>query len=955
MNSRRFIRRLWRWSLLITLPLIFCFTLWAQSTIRQYYNFGIRFGSLSSQITLNEIGRMESSFLLRRMLRPLYREDPLRGRPLRGIDTINLFIKEDKLRKLGYRLPYSGFDYKKARMFYGGKLRPVKLKYRGDNIYHWAFPRKSFRIRTRETDKYKGMRDFNLVLPKMHSQINGYFSYRLAELMGLLVPHAELVNVTLNGQYEGLYMLVEQLGEETLRDNSLMPGDIYSGEILGRDRYIGATDNLFFSHSIWEKVSYNNHYERESREPLKKLISLMSVEQTPETAAELSGLLDMRQWGRFSAFETLNDDFHYDSRHNWRIYYDPARGKFVPIIWDPLGWPRKIVERSYTDVINSKLHYSLFQNADFLRERNRAFEEFFRNSIDEKLLREMDELKESIVRSIESTSFLVISERRQGQYDAELEKLTWIWPVYPFRSAGGDEVADAALDLVGTVRAEFDRFRSIFAGSSSLKYWQAGSRVKLELSGRTNLDAIRLDFDRAQPNGLKAVVRYWFKGEPVEVDVSGAVTLPDQADRGNVLVRTELLSDYLLMQTREEQAVISVRPAYYELEFKGLASGSSLEGVRAVYSNGSKVDAVESRDIMHGNILSMQLAVKPAPLQAPVVWEGEKSVSGFTVLDRDLFIRAGTTVKMAPGAVLVLRGRLLAEGTPERPVKFMPSEAGSPWGAVVLKGQAAGGSSIRGCRFSGGSGYKDVMSEYSAMLSIHDAGKVLIDECLFEDNHEVDDMVHVVYSDVTIRRSEFRRARADCLDLDISGAVISDSRFSECGNDAVDLMTSRLSISNSVMSGNGDKGMSVGEKSAVLALNCTVQRSGIGVQVKDGSVATLYNMDLLDNRLALDAYHKNLQYDSGGTLYMYKGRLRGNLKLAGADKASSVSIYDSYADGLPSPSDRIHIDGTVDDESQTIAGESEFRRLPEEMKALDERGRFDWDGADPRRRGALVQ
>ena len=66
--------------------------------------------------------------------------------------------------------------------------------------------------------------------------------------MGIIVPRTKLVRVFLNGTDRGIHVLVEQLGEMTLRFRRIMPGDIYRGEIAGKDRFVGMPElptNLF--------------------------------------------------------------------------------------------------------------------------------------------------------------------------------------------------------------------------------------------------------------------------------------------------------------------------------------------------------------------------------------------------------------------------------------------------------------------------------------------------------------------------------------------------------------------------------------------------------------------------------------------------------------------------------------------------------------------------------------
>ncbi|MEQ9199910.1 MAG: hypothetical protein RLN80_07970, partial [Rhodospirillales bacterium] len=85
-------------------------------------------------------------------------------------------------------------------------------------------------------------------------------------------------------------------------------------------------------------------------------------------------------------------------------------------------------------------------------------------------------------------------------------------------------------------------------------------------------------------------------------------------------------------------------------------------------------------------------------------------------------------------------------------------------------------------------------------------------------------------------------------------------------NDAIDLMSSDAVIRGIRLSGNGDKGVSVGEGSKATIVDVDLVSNEIGVQSKDGSVARIENSRFEGNRLQLSAYQKNWRYADGGQI-----------------------------------------------------------------------------------------
>ena len=283
---------IWRWSWLVTLPVAIGFGHWLLVTADRYRDFGLR-NTISGPLTLETVGRMEFDHMIRQLGRLMWLTPAARNSGGSGLRTVSLYVPESTLAEIDSNLPHSGFQYVDGGLWDGDKLREVEVRYRGDNIYHWGYFKKSWRIKTKKDTTFEGMRRFNLIAPITAEIVNNHLSYLLASSMGLVTPRSELVNATVNGKPSGIYVLTEQLSELTLRRQGLMPGDLYSGEVYGRESYRGVPNRLFTHPGLWEKVAVNNHYAEESMAPLKHLVSLIRAPQTDAIQAELVGLLDM--------------------------------------------------------------------------------------------------------------------------------------------------------------------------------------------------------------------------------------------------------------------------------------------------------------------------------------------------------------------------------------------------------------------------------------------------------------------------------------------------------------------------------------------------------------------------------------------------------------------------------------------------------------------------------------
>ncbi len=400
--------------------------------------------------------------------------------------------------------------------------------------------------------------------------------------------------------------------------------------------------------------------------------------------------------------------------------------------------------------------------------------------------------------------------------------------------------------------------------------------------------------------------------------------------------------------------IIQIEPAYYELILKSVPKDNFLQSVYAIRGRNiiEKAELATNLDkIEFHNAFSI---VIPHPINVPSIWAGDIYIEGIREVKGDLIIRPGTTINMAENASLIISGKLLAEGTKDRPIRFIPSQGNEiPWGAVIIKGSDSDGSKLKYCEFSGGSGYKGDLFEYSAMLSIHGVKDMLIANCYFHDNKVVDDMVHAVYSDITFSDSVFEHAKFDALDLDISTSTIERCKFIHSGNDGIDLMTSEAVVRDTLLKSNLDKGISIGENSNVFVYNSQIFENQIGLQSKDISKAILYNVTLEKNKKAMDAYKKNWRYGGGGTIHLYKSKVLDNEATFSADKKSSIWVYDSYVKENVTGNKQIIIDDTVDNRNEKTARIENFWQHPSDRNSADLFKNY-WLMVNPKQRGAVT-
>lgn len=866
------IRKIWLWSWLLTLPICTVGNYWLANTIKEYSDFKIRYNISPEKTSLLQIGKFELAHLTRNLKLLLVADYLREKREHRSrLKTIDLIIPQPELAKLNASLPQSGFDYVKGRLWNDGGLRKVKIRYRGDYNYHWMFHKKSMRVKTQRARLYAGVRKFNLLANKFPYQLANYPGYLLKDHLGNLGPHAEMVNVRINGRHKGTHTYVEQIDESMLRRAGYLPGDIYSGELSAKDRFVGSSADLFRQGGMWDKVAFNNHYEQQASHAIEALVLLVEQAElessTDDTHLKLQRMLNVEEWGRFMAFESISQTHHYDRAHNWRLYFDPGRSNFVPIIWDPVAWAWSrgkdaVIE---ADIAKTRIQKALLQSAPLLASRVRHLVNFYDQGNDIKLLSELDETIEEIAIA--------------SQFDPDLRPASvkeTVRQMNSFRS-------DIARALEG-VKSHYDTDACIQSFSRA-----TANSIRLRVSGRCEVKDLAMRFNGKLPGATSMSLQFTrTNGEVVNFEITDRLTI-----EGDQLgIDLSLMAEHRTVSSarrRSPQQVLEVLPATYDFIIQDNLTQNELINFSVdVHGRRKQVLRVDKLEVGR---LSIKTIIDPDFSRKPLVWSGEKTITGLVEVNQPLVILPGSTIHLEEGASLLIRGRLTAHGTKDMPIKFIPGiDSQGPWGTVAILTERGSGSELKHTEFVGGSGLKRRLYEYSGMFSVHSATEVLIEDSIFRDNHIVDDMVHFVYADVTINNSQFLRSHLDAIDADVSTLTISNSLFQNSGNDALDLMTTNCTVTNSEIVGSLDKAISVGEASTLIVTQSRIIENKIGIQSKDGSTARISGVSFTGNDLAIDAYKKNWRYAAGGKVYVSDSKFIGNGTDLAADKKSKISL-----------------------------------------------------------------
>ena len=788
-----------------------------------------------------------------------------------AVPTFQISIAPENLNKLNSDLPVSGkSQYYKAYVQHDEKSYTVKARYMGDNYWHWLYPQKSWRIKTKKSKLIENRRKINIKNPRFIIPFNQCLAQDLAHEIGLIAPRIFPVKFVLNNQYMGLYLYWETIDESVIRDHNKMPGSIYSGDGAPNDTKTHVS-KLWKEDKWWEKIGSRNAEQKENREDIKKLIYAINELNLNSFYKFCNQYIDKEMFSTSFSLDSFVGTQTRDYHHNHKIYFDPITGKFTPISWDMNNWWTKINE---LDVSSSALLNKW------------------------KLIPEFEHLR------LKKLYDLLQNEFNYKNLDDRINKYNSI--IFNPLLSDGNRDAKSYINAALKFPVVFVRPFTIKKYTDSLDDFKQGIRNRINFLTQYFNESILIYFLEKQNN--KYILRILMKGNVgrkiTSIKINGefnTVSILRDVNRNR-----RIDSDDVLIGTAHQNLGLSTiqlnenifpgykkvpRPVHPCLGTYKLES-SPIEYNYILNSPQGKITSVQifSQNIVTGQqensiyqtfdkdvIRVVKETVSLHPWDLPPKPEIEQKVlgPGLVTVQEDLVfeenieltILPGTTFQLAEGVSMFCYGKVKAQGTFEKPITFETTNPDKPWGVFALQGSGADDSRFEWCSWQDGSIDERNLINYSGMVSMHDVDNLTIENCRVGRNHIGDDGLHLAYcNNFIVNDSLFEDARSDAFDIDISNGKVISSRFVRSGNDSLDFMTSEAVVDRCYFEDSGDKGISVGEKSKLNVDGSVFEHCNIGMEIKDQSIVDFKQNVIRNSPIAINLYKKNWQYNGGGKL-----------------------------------------------------------------------------------------
>ena len=778
------------------------------------------------------------------------------------LKTFHFTVDEKDLQSLNANLPKSGKDhYIKAYMKVSDKkdkIYKVKLRYRGDNYYHWLYKQKSLRIKLDKNDVYHMVKAFNLINPTMYLQILDKISYQIASEIGIISPRYYFARVFINNIYMGVQIYLDQADESLLRRHHIMPGSIYYGEAspINKD---GIAD-LTFDAKHWQKKASRNKEQEKITEDIEYFIKATNSFDAKKFYDFKNTFIDDKYLS-FIAIDRFTGSHHHDYTHNHKIYFDPYKGKYQPIEWDIRFWQ----DSNIKDESLYPLVLKLTQNPIFDAQIDKILYSIIKKYPIQKIKQE----------------YQTILDRVSPDLKADIYKdTTKIYPKLlppPYWYSVELDEKELKPNMQADIQKLSNRINYLkkLLDEVKVEYFIKDNFIYFNISGNS---PVQLTFQN-KTNLIKKVYKSkLYDINKTEVLYAGRVLVKNaQTKYPKLMMGTDAIKSTNLLYKFKLDASLDATSYLKSIKFKNFITQKPLK-----ISKSPKI----FKDSLSIHPWSFIKTKKTKILQ------GEIQVNKTMIFDRytDVVIKPNTTFVMSPKTSIYFYSKVTAIGTKQKPIRFIAKDKTKPWGLVALQGQATSGSVFEYCKFSDGSTDIRNLIHYTAQFNIHDTSNFLVKNSTIDKNHIGDDAMHIAYASGTVDSSIFKNARSDGLDIDISDVIVKNSTFIDSGNDGLDIMTTKIKASANLFINSGDKGFSIGEASDVNITDSVFISTLTGIEIKDDSKVLADNLVFADSKkVAINLYNKNKRYNAGGFLKAKNIYLLGNSKIQ-KDKKSKYGI-----------------------------------------------------------------
>ncbi len=702
----------------------------------------------------------------------------------------------------------------KTKIFLNEKEFSADIRLKGDREAHFVDKEKSsYKLELDRNQYIFGIKKFSIQKPRLRNYIHEWIFHELSKDEGIIKIKYDFIDLSINGDDKGLYVIEEGFGKELIERNKRR-----NGPIFGVDEDINLGKQVIDNKPIFE--IYNKKYWRKPENNLVANIASQKLHDFFDNKINIEEVFDLEKWAAYFAIVDLTSTYHGAFLKSVKLYYNPLNGLFEPIPFD--GHRLKPNYHKYNLNYDNRILIDIVQNPIGAEVTGFAWlKNFFYK--DEKLNQKFYNLYSSYLNKVSSEKY--IDNFLSKNLDKIEEINSHIYADYFF----------------------YDNSRNFGVGLyyflvSDFKHHAQNIRNKLKMNNSVQLLKINDDEYLFKPsyknyNQIIAKKLLCNKGEnELNLEINQDLNnFKDTSLYFNNVNTDGLKCNSIVLFDKFSNKKISLKVDHLNSEF-------SYKNFKNKYSKTFR-DFFDEKD-------------KKLTLKDDIV-----------EINKSIFIPKGYNVIINPGQKLILTNKAFiisnshwTIGGKSKPVVISGKK--DNLGGGILIGDTKKLSKIENTKFSYLNGYDlEKNFEYIILGSINfHQTKVKINNVIFE-NIFSEDAINIFRSEFDIYDAQYTNISSDAIDIDFSDGNIDKANFVDIKNDAIDFSGSNVNIDNTFFDNVNDKIISAGENSNININKVKGINSYAGIISKDGSKVVSKNIYFDGVKIPFAAYQKKNEYE----------------------------------------------------------------------------------------------
>lgn len=785
------------------LVIVFDFKKFIKTEIQGFQQY---FVSFSSVIQLFDSGNIEQSkYIKLKDIIPASKQlilvliDGIFNNQNKNLQEIKLIIKFKQLNKIyedRKRAVNLGINYKPryvpCKISDGKKIFKCKARLKGDLEDHWN-TRSRFSLRIRVQDGYiYGLKNFSIQKPRARTfPYDQTFAEINSGIGGISNDDQRFYNINFNNTSWGVMNIEPTVDNEFIEVRGLKRFGVF--RITNQDSWIYKVQNstLGNNHFISDPTLFFTQRGKEIKILQNKNSREIYSHVFHSINSKNAKIFDRKKMIDSFVLALIWGRFHALSHSNSYYTWNAYTQKLEPILADQASW------RNINEIIKAKnipYEYRLiFKDKPITKE-----EYFFSLNKIKKYLRDNDSLK--IINQIRSKYF---------PNDREIK-------ISPIKN---------------NIKYLIENHENVisFINRTSIRHNLEKKNLDYEFSGNEILNKeilkiIHFTDGRIQIFNLLSKPIFISKivsGEKI-ININKNISGSDATFLSKIEIQSEFIGEY--------DRKINVEASFKNIN-KQFVNEFSLIG----------------KSELHKDENNLVNKICKSKIDKNICYISEThEISDDIIFDKKVIIKESSELFLSDGANVIFKSNVEMNGTKNKPILIKGK------GSVIVLNidKPAQVSKINNVHFDNLISPTKPLMKFTGSINGY-GGRFEISNSKIE-NGNAEDQLNIINAEVKISKVKFKNAMSDAFDCDYCRGKVSDVNFHEVYGDAIDIAGSDMFLSNINIKFAQDKAVSIGESSKIDIKNLSIEDSGTGVAVKDGSDVSIDKV--LIKRLTYDGF-----------------------------------------------------------------------------------------------------